>query len=52
MTEEEWSRQGTHSESGVYSVMDWIKVYAAHADDHADQIRQARGAGGERAWKE
>jgi len=25
MTEEDWSRQGTHSESGPYSVMDWLE---------------------------
>ena len=42
MTEEEWSRQGTHSESGPYSVLDWLETYAVHAHDHADQIRRAR----------
>jgi hypothetical protein len=44
MTEEEWSRQGTHNESGPYSVIDWLQTYAAHAHDHADQIRRARAA--------
>lgn len=47
MTEEDWSRQGTHSESGPYSVMDWLAIYAAHAHDHADQIRRARATVGE-----
>lgn len=42
MTEDEWSRQGTHSESGTYSVTDWLETYAVHAHDHADQIRRAR----------
>ena len=42
MTEEEWKRQGTHNESGPYSVIDWLETYAAHAHDHADQIRRAR----------
>lgn len=42
MTEDEWSRQGTHSESGIYSVTDWLETYAIHAHDHADQIRRAR----------
>lgn len=42
MTGDDWSRQGTHSESGAYSVMDWLALYAAHAHDHADQIRRAR----------
>lgn len=42
LSEDDWSRQGTHSESGAYSVMDWLALYAAHDHDHADQIR--RGA--------
>jgi hypothetical protein len=42
MTEEEWARQGTHSESGSYSVLDWLQIYAVHAHEHADQIRRAR----------
>lgn len=42
LTDEEWSRAGTHSESGAYSVTDWLEIYAAHAHDHADQIRRAR----------
>ena len=40
----DWSRVGTHSESGTYSMDDWLEIYAAHALDHADQIRRARGA--------
>ena len=43
MTEEDWLRAGTHTESGPYSVQDWLRIYAAHAHDHADQIRRARG---------
>jgi hypothetical protein len=42
LTEEEWQRAGTHSESGHYTVEDWLRIYAAHAHDHADQIRRAR----------
>lgn len=42
MSEEHWQRSGTHSESGPYSVIDWLETYAAHATDHADQIRRAR----------
>ena len=44
LTEEEWSREGTHSESGSYSVTDWLRIYAAHCHDHAEQIRRARRA--------
>ncbi|MEX1206980.1 MAG: DinB family protein [Acidimicrobiia bacterium] len=43
LTPEEWERVGTHSESGSYSVDDWLRIYASHAHDHANQIREARG---------
>lgn len=42
LTAEEWRRAGTHSDSGAYSVDDWLRIYAGHAHDHADQIRRAR----------
>jgi hypothetical protein len=38
MTDEDWRREGTHSESGSYSAEDWLKIYAAHAHNHAAQI--------------
>jgi hypothetical protein len=44
MTEEDWQREGTHSESGSYSVEDWLRIYAAHAHNHAAQIRRLRVA--------
>ena len=42
LTPEEWERAGTHSDSGAYSVDDWLRIYANHSHDHADQIRRAR----------
>ena len=42
LSEEQWQRAGTHSESGHYTVEDWLQLYGAHAHDHADQIRRAR----------
>jgi hypothetical protein len=42
LTDEEWQRAGTHSESGAYSVERWLRVYAKHSHEHADQIRRAR----------
>lgn len=49
LTPDEWSRAGTHSESGPYDVERWLAIYAAHGHDHADQIRRARrGAGSTR----
>jgi len=44
MSGEDWQREGTHSESGSYSAEDWLKIYAAHAHDHAAQIRRLREA--------
>jgi hypothetical protein len=43
LTEADWAREGTHSESGRYTVEGWLEIYAAHAHDHADQIRRALG---------
>jgi len=31
---------GVHSESGAYSVSDWIKTYTRHPLEHAEQIRK------------
>lgn len=42
LTDEEWARQGTHSEDGPYGVEDWLRIYAAHPYDHAEQVRSAR----------
>ena len=44
MVEEDWHREGTHSESGSYSAEDWLKIYAAHAHNHAAQIARLREA--------
>jgi hypothetical protein len=44
MTDAQWQRAGTHSESGPYTAEDWLRIYAHHAYEHADQIRRARAA--------
>jgi hypothetical protein len=41
LTEAEWGRTGTHSESGPYGIERWLEIYAAHCHEHADQIRAA-----------
>ena len=41
MAEADWSRSGTHTESGPYSAENWLTIYAAHCHDHVDQIRRA-----------
>lgn len=45
LTDADWGRTGTHSDSGAYTVETWLEIYAAHAFEHADQIRRARGRG-------
>jgi hypothetical protein len=41
--EDEWGRTGVHTESGPYSVEGWLRIYASHPREHAQQIRAARG---------
>lgn len=43
MSEDDWSKVGRHTESGPYSAEDWLNIYAAHAHDHAGQIKRSRG---------
>jgi hypothetical protein len=42
LTDDQRARLATHTESGPYGVETWLEIYAAHAHDHADQIRRAR----------
>jgi hypothetical protein len=44
MTPEDWNRAGSHNEHGRYSAEDWLRIYAAHAHNHAAQIRALRVA--------
>jgi hypothetical protein len=44
MSDDDWAREGTHSESGRYTAEDWLRIYAAHAHNHAAQIRRVREA--------
>ncbi|MDQ3417992.1 MAG: DinB family protein [Acidobacteriota bacterium] len=43
LTEEEWLREGTHSEIGAFGVMKWLEIYGKHAHSHARQIVEAVG---------
>lgn len=38
LPEEAWSREGRHSESGRYTALDWLRIYAEHLEIHARQI--------------
>ena len=44
LADSDWSREGFHPEHETYGVEKWMHVYAAHAHDHADQIRRARAS--------
>jgi hypothetical protein len=43
LTEDDWRRAGTHTESGPYSVEEWLTIYSGHAHEHAKQIKRSRG---------
>jgi hypothetical protein len=40
LPEPAWQRQGRHTESGAYGVLDWLRVYAEHLEIHTRQIEQ------------
>jgi hypothetical protein len=44
MSDDDWRRAGTHTESGPYSAEKWLAIYADHAHNHAAQIRRLREA--------
>ena len=44
LTEDEWTRTGTHAEQGPYSVEAWLLDYANHPWDHAEQARRVLAA--------
>lgn len=44
LTEDDWMRTGTHTEQGAYSVEAWLRDYAAHPHDHAEQARRVIAA--------
>ena len=43
LTEDEWLREGTHTDIGPYGVMKWLEIYGKHAHSHARQIVEAIG---------
>jgi hypothetical protein len=49
LTDAEWSRGGTHSEHGRYTIDRWLEIYATHAHKHAAQILVAREEGRKRS---
>ena len=37
---EDWSRTGSHSEQGVFSLEDWLEGAATHSFEHAEQLKK------------
>jgi hypothetical protein len=44
LPEEAWAREGRHTESGRYTALDWLRIYADHLENHARQIEANLGA--------
>jgi hypothetical protein len=44
LSEDDWKREGTHTEHGRYGMDTWLGIYGPHAHDHAEQIRRARAS--------
>jgi len=40
LREEDWLREGRHTESGRYTTEDWMRIYAEHLEKHAGQIER------------
>lgn len=46
LSDEDWDREGNHTEGGSYSMTGWLETYASHAHEHAEQIQRAVAEGG------
>lgn len=40
LRDEEWQRVGEHTESGRYTLENWLKIYAEHLEKHAGQLER------------
>ena len=49
LPDEAWQRSGRHTESGRYGAGDWLRIYAAHLEEHAQQIERNLAAWRDRA---
>ena len=43
LSDEEWLREGAHSEHERYTIFEWLQIYARHCHDHAEQMCRAVG---------
>ena len=42
MTDDQWKREGVHTDSGRYTAETWLEIYAKHAHNHAAQIQRLK----------
>ena len=40
LSDEQWARAGNHTESGRYTVIDWLRSYSDHVENHSRQIER------------
>lgn len=40
LPEKAWSAEGTHTESGRYTAVTWLEIYAEHLEKHSRQIER------------
>ena len=40
LTDAQWARIGTHTESGRYGAIDWLHTYAEHLEIHSRQLER------------
>jgi hypothetical protein len=40
LSDEMWTREGRHTESGRYTVLDWLRTYSDHVENHSRQIER------------
>lgn len=43
-SEDDWASTGQHSESGAYTADDWLRIYAAHLEQHTQQVKDVVAA--------
>jgi hypothetical protein len=39
LPESAWAKEGKHTESGRYTAEDWLRIYAAHLEEHTAQLQ-------------
>lgn len=45
---DQWTREGRHTEAGRYTVLDWLRTYSDHVENHSRQIERNVEAWNER----